>query len=144
MYRQVLIEEKHRDYQLILWRPSTNEKIQIYRLNTITYGTVPASFLATGCLHNLTEEELINHPGASEIIQNDFYMDDLLSGANTIQDTIRIRDEVINILRKGGFQLRKWAANDPILLKGILGSNSNEKNLIMELDNDPTKILGLI
>jgi len=144
MYRQVLIDEKHRDYQLILWRPSTNEKIQIYRLNTITYGTVPASFLATGCLYKLAEEELINHPGAAEIIQNDFYMDDLLSGANTIQDTIRIRDDVINILRKGGFELRKWAANYPILLEGILGSNSNEKNLIMELDNGPTKILGLI
>jgi len=144
MYRQILIEEKQRDYQLILWRPDTNKKIQIYRLNTITYGTVPASFLATGCLHKLADEELQNHPDVSEIIQNDFYMDDLLTGSNTIPGAMRIRDDVISILRKGGFELRKWAANDPVLLEGMLGSNNNENNLILELDNGPTKILGLI
>jgi len=147
MYRQVLIEEKHRDYQLILWRLDTSKKIQIYRLstlNTITYGTVPASFLATGCLHKLAEEELANQPKTAEIIQNDFYMDDLLSVSNTIPDARNIRDDIISILHKGGFKLHKWAANDPVLLEGMLGSNSNEKNLILELDNGPKKILGLI
>lgn len=29
-------------------------------------------------------------------------------------------------------------------MEGILGSNNNEKNLILELDIGPTKILGLI
>jgi len=114
---------------LILWRPNTSGNIQIYRLNTITYGTVLASFLACPLPHKLAEEELTNNPDAPEIIQNYFYMDDLLSGSNTIPDTIRIRDDVISILHKGGFELRKWAANDPVLLEAILGSNSNEKNL---------------
>jgi len=113
MYRQILIEEKQRDYQLILWRPDTNKKIQIYRLNTITYGTVPASFLATGCLHKLVEEELKNHSDASEIIQNDFYMDDLLSGSNTIPGAIRIRDDVISISRKGDLN---YGSGPPMIL----------------------------
>lgn len=144
MYRQVQIEETHRDYQLILWRPDTRKKVQIYRLNTVTYGTVPASFLATGCLHKLAEQEQANYPSAATVIKNDFYMDDLLTGSNTISDAILLRDNIISILRKGGFELRKWAASDPVLLEGISRTDSIEKNLILDLDNGPTKVLGLM
>lgn len=34
MYRQILITDKHRDYQRILWRSDSNSPVQIYRLNT--------------------------------------------------------------------------------------------------------------
>jgi len=50
MYRQVWISEQDRDYQRILWRSNPERTIQIYRLKTITYGVVTASYLATGCL----------------------------------------------------------------------------------------------
>lgn len=43
MYRQINIIEKQRDFQRILWRENENSPIKIYKLNTITYGTVPAS-----------------------------------------------------------------------------------------------------
>lgn len=42
MYRQILMTDEHRDYQRILLRSDPNLPIKIYRLNTITYGTVPA------------------------------------------------------------------------------------------------------
>jgi len=144
MYRQIQIDNNHRDYQLILWRPNTNEKINIYRLNTVTYGTVPASFLATGCLHKLADYEHTVYPHAAEVIKNDFYMDDLLTGSNTIAEAISLRNDIINVLRKGGFELRKWAASDPALLENLPKSKGNEEKLILELDNSQMKILGLI
>ena len=42
MYRQVLIDERDRRFQYILWRYSAEEKIKTYRLNTVTYGTSAA------------------------------------------------------------------------------------------------------
>jgi len=145
MYRQIKINKSQRDYQLILWRSNTNDKLQIYQLNTVTYGTVPASFLATGCLHKLADLEYnITSPLAAEVIKNDFYMDDLLSGANSIQEAINLRNDVIEILRKGGFELRKWAVSDPALLTDMPRYGIDDDKLILELDNGPTKILGLI
>lgn len=49
MYRCVLMHDDDRHFQSILWRESSNEPVQVYQLNTVTYGTKPASFLATKC-----------------------------------------------------------------------------------------------
>jgi len=50
----------------------------MYRLTTLTYGTVPASFLATACLRKISEQET-SYLKACEAIRNDFYMDDFLA-----------------------------------------------------------------
>lgn len=49
MYRQVWVDNADRDYQCILWRGDPNEPIKKYRLCTVTYETVPASFLLVAC-----------------------------------------------------------------------------------------------
>lgn len=43
-------------------------------------------------------------------------MDDLLPGADTLEEAKLLRREVTNVLASGGFVLRKWATNEPALL----------------------------
>ncbi|XP_025191576.1 uncharacterized protein LOC112591858 [Melanaphis sacchari] len=119
MYRQILMTNKHRDYQRILWRTDPNQPIQIYRLNTVTYGTVPASYLATGCLHELAETVREQFPYIAPIINRDFYMDDLLTGADTEQEVIKIRDGLITVMSSAGLTLRKWSSNDTNLINSL-------------------------
>lgn len=49
MYRQVLVDEEDTKHQLILWRDE-KQRIRPYKLNTVTYGTASAAFMATRCL----------------------------------------------------------------------------------------------
>ncbi|XP_072392236.1 uncharacterized protein [Diabrotica undecimpunctata] len=51
MYRQVFITPEQRYLQKILWRFNTNDEISVYTLNTVTYGTASAAFLAIRSLH---------------------------------------------------------------------------------------------
>lgn len=51
-----------------------------YRLTTITYGTSSASFTATNYLVSLADEISSNNPKVSNVIQHNFYMDDLMTG----------------------------------------------------------------
>nr|XP_042911161.1 uncharacterized protein LOC122272114 [Parasteatoda tepidariorum] len=44
MYRQILIHPDHRSLQLILWKNSVNDLLQIFKLNTVTYGTSCAPY----------------------------------------------------------------------------------------------------
>ncbi|XP_057671351.1 uncharacterized protein LOC130903108 [Diorhabda carinulata] len=44
MYRQVEIVEEQRDLQRIMWRSDPNLPLEVYTLNTVTYGTAPVSF----------------------------------------------------------------------------------------------------
>ena len=140
MYRQVQLHKSHRRYHKILWRNDANEPIQIYTLNTVTFGTASAPFLAIRTLHQLAEDERESHPIASEILKRDFYVDDLVSGANTLQEALDLRDDLINLLRKGGFNLRKWSSNDSRLTSNF----QNEKGSHMSLNPSETvKTLGL-
>uniref|UniRef100_V5I888 Uncharacterized protein n=1 Tax=Anoplophora glabripennis TaxID=217634 RepID=V5I888_ANOGL len=107
MYRQILICNEQRDMQRIIWRESPDQSIQDYRLNTLTYGTSPASFIATRCLHELAYLNKSKYPKSSEIILKDFYMDDLITGSNSAEEAIKIKTEVSHILSSGGFELRK-------------------------------------
>ena len=53
----------------------------------------------------------------------DIYMDDVITGANSIEELLEIRNELIAIFKSGGFTLKKWAANDERLLTEIGNKN---------------------
>lgn len=80
MYRQVNIASPQRDFQRIVWPEHPNMNLRHYKLNTVTYETAPVSFLVTRCLKQLAQENSISFPEESEIIANDFYVDDLNYG----------------------------------------------------------------
>lgn len=50
MYRQIVVHPSDRHLQHVLWRDSYDEPIKKFVLNTVTYGTSSAPFLATRCL----------------------------------------------------------------------------------------------
>lgn len=51
----------------------------------MTYGTASTPYLATRVLRQVGLDNSTNYPAASQAILRDFYMDDLLTGANTVQ-----------------------------------------------------------
>ncbi|XP_039309115.1 uncharacterized protein LOC120358582 [Solenopsis invicta] len=117
MYRQILIQNDQRDLQRIVWREDASESIRKYRLNTVTYGTgASAPFLAIRCLHQLAIENQDKYPENSDIIRNDFYVVDLLSGGEDVDTIRRLKNELTEILQSAGFQLHKWSTNEPTIL----------------------------
>lgn len=86
MYRQVRVAKEDRCLQCILWRDKPSEPIRTYELNTVTYGTKPASYLATKCLRKLAEKCESEYPETATILRSDFYMDDVLTGGNSVQE----------------------------------------------------------
>ncbi|KAI4480451.1 hypothetical protein M0802_014213 [Mischocyttarus mexicanus] len=141
MYRQILVDPRDRKYQQILWRYGKSEPIQTYRLNTVTYGTASASFLATHTLHQLANDEARWFPRASVILKEDFYVDDLLTGARTVAEATQIRDELSELTSREGMQLRQWDSNCPELIEGFGDACSD---VLIRLDISNTiKTLGI-
>lgn len=143
MYRQIWVTPEHRKYQKIFWRKNKEQPMQIFQLNTVTYGTVPASFLATVCLYKLAEDEYSKFPEACTAIKNYFYMDDYLGGANTKEMAVQLRNDLRTVLQSGGFNLRKWAANDSELLQNLNQENKDAMS-VLELEDNMAKILGVL
>ncbi|XP_058445759.1 uncharacterized protein LOC131426960 [Malaya genurostris] len=111
MYRQVNVHKDDTDFQRIVWRFDPTQPIEHYRLLTVTYGTSCAAYLAMESLRQAAKDSQNESPIASERIRKNFYVDDLLSGANTLEEAIRLQNEIIKITSAAGFNLRKWSSN---------------------------------
>lgn len=142
MYRQVAVHEDHRPFQLILWRQHPLDELKIYCLNTVTYGTASASYLATRCLVQLAHDHHDTFPTASAIIERDFYVDDLLTGSNSIDHAIQLKSEIETILQSGGMELKKWCSNVPDIIRDV-PLDQHEPFLLIN-DNEVIKTLGIL
>ncbi|CAK1597853.1 unnamed protein product [Parnassius mnemosyne] len=143
MYRQVLVNRDDTMFQRVLWRDSPEKEIEEFELVTVTFGTSSAPFLAVRSLHQVAYDEGKDHPLATKIILNDFYMDDLMTGAESVDEGYKIHTEIKNILAKGGFQLQKWISNSEELLSKIRVSKRDKAEEVKIKIDNITKILGL-
>ena len=136
MYRQIAVHPSDRHLQQILWRDNPLKSLNVYQLNTVTYGTASAPFLAVRCLKQLGME--CNDPKIAEIITHDFYVDDLLTGGDTIDDVINIKDKVTAALASACMPLRKFKSN----ASQVMSDSQSSINLNIG-SKEPSKTLGL-
>ncbi|XP_037930081.1 uncharacterized protein LOC119664701, partial [Teleopsis dalmanni] len=140
MFRQIKITKEHQDYQRILWRENQTDKIEEFKLTTVTYGTASAAFLAVRTLQQIAGDYEGN-VNIKNTIKNDFYMDDLLTGADTTSDCKDKINKIFNCLNSAGFKLRKWMSNNQSILENVPIEVSNKILNIKE--DDSIKTLGL-
>ncbi|GFS87042.1 integrase catalytic domain-containing protein [Trichonephila clavipes] len=119
MYRQILISQEDACFQQIFWRKSPEEPLVIFKLNTVTYGTSCAPFLAIRTLKQLCEDEKHRFPLAAKLAKDHFYVDDLLAGADSVDSARKIVHELQNLMSAGGFELRKWSCTYPEVLSDL-------------------------
>ncbi|XP_055527372.1 uncharacterized protein LOC129719987 [Wyeomyia smithii] len=123
MFRQIRINPADAPLQSILWQFREEDEVETYELKTVTYGTKPAPFLATRTLKQLAIDEAERYPLAANVIENDVYMDDVITGADDVETATRLRLQLDAMLESGGFRLRKWASNCVAVLKDIPKNN---------------------
>ncbi|XP_018399184.1 PREDICTED: uncharacterized protein LOC108776927 [Cyphomyrmex costatus] len=143
MYRQVLIDPNQTALQRIIWRSSNSLPLTTFELMTVTYGTSSASFLAIRTIRRLAEDYSTQYPLASKVLLRDFYVDDLISGADTVEEASQLKNELTQLLYEGKFELRKWSSNEPSLRDEYSGNSIREFNLATD-KNTETRALGLI
>ncbi|UYV74134.1 hypothetical protein LAZ67_11002214 [Cordylochernes scorpioides] len=142
MYRQIKVNSSDLDFQRIFWRNSPLESLLEYRLLTVTYGMSCAPYLAIRTLMQLATDKELLFPEASKIIKTDFYVDDLLSGATTIEEAKVLIDDIRKILLSGGFCIRKWMSNIPEVLSEVPEALKAHDSYEIG-DNSSVKILGI-
>lgn len=143
MFRQILLNSSQRCLQRVLWRENAENELEVWELNTVTYGTTSASFLAIRCIYQLAKENKDKYPEFAKVIQSEFYVDDLLTGADTKDEAANICKGVADILKQGCFELRKFYSNDSEVLKHVNDEHS-EKRVIEFGEKEKAKTLGII
>ena len=85
------------------------------------------------------------YPEPIEDIRNDMYVDDLVSGGDILSEVEVIKQRLIELFAKGGFNLRKRHSNTSLLEKSDSNNNDELTYAKQSFPNNTsnTKILGL-
>ncbi|XP_046601938.1 uncharacterized protein LOC124295560 [Neodiprion lecontei] len=127
----------------ILGREEPELPIEEYQLTTVTYGLASAPYLAIRVLRQLVQDEGRQYPFASHVILENTYVDDILSGAEDVDQGCEKINELNQLLKAGGIELQKWSSSHPETLVDI---SRNHQEIAMHLNPDQSpffRALGL-
>ncbi|XP_058827569.1 uncharacterized protein LOC131687494 [Topomyia yanbarensis] len=138
MYRMVQVQPNDCQLQRIFSRNTPNEFIRVFELQTVTYGTASAPYLATKCLRPFAELDGDRFPEASKVLAEDFYVDDMMSGVDSIDEGVQLCADIQTLLSGGGLALRKWSSNCAVILQQIPDDCKDDH----QLNEDPLRWNG--
>ncbi|XP_062541109.1 uncharacterized protein LOC134209144 [Armigeres subalbatus] len=144
MYRQVGMHPEDCKYHQILWCNEQNE-MKIFELQTVTYGVASSPYHATKALMQLVADEGEQFLFASAVIQKDSYVDDFLTGGETVMKVKAMYNELSMLLSRGGFGVHKFCSNSHEVLAAIPEELQEQQVCFEESGiNNTIKTLGLI
>ena len=117
MYRQIQLDNEDKDFHRILWTPPGETEIRTLRIARVTYGIASSSYHSIRPLRQLAEECLDDKIRLA--INNDMYVDDLLTGTSSYDEAQQLQDNIISTLAAAGFDIRKWTSSEPSLVERL-------------------------
>lgn len=140
MFRMVRLDRSQWNLQRIFWREDPEGPLLEYWLTVVTYGMASSLHSAVRAMVQCARDNAANYPEAARIIQEDFYVDDCLTGADSIDEALVICRELDLVLKSGGFELAKWTSN----CRDVIRLMRSAENPSIDLsENSDTKVLGL-
>ena len=102
--------EQQRRYLRYLWTDEDG-KLMPYQYNRHIFGTKLSPTCANYALQPCAKRFGLEHPIASHVVIDDFYVDDMLLSVHTIEQASEVIHDLKSLLAKGGFHLKKWFSN---------------------------------
>ena len=119
MYRAVELPPSDRDFHRFVWRDKPNDALQDYRMTRVTFGVSSSSFVANMCVKRNAADYSHKYPLASRIVNDSFYVDDCLAGADSVEEGIEVQQQLRDLFSEADFILRKWNSSNPAVLRAI-------------------------
>ena len=119
MFHQVQVDPKDTSALRFLWWSEGNmdEEPTEYNINVHVCGATSSPTCASFCLRQVAREfGHMHQPLTSEIVKHNFYVDDCLFSCESETEAINLVHDLVKMLSRAGFRLRKWLSNS----KGVL------------------------
>ena len=119
MYRAVEVITDDCDLHRFVWRKGPSEPLRDYRMTRLTFGVSASSFAANMAVKQNALDYATEFLNAVNVVDQSFYVDDCLTGADSISEAINLQAQLHSLLSKGGFLPRKWNSSEAEVLSCI-------------------------
>ena len=117
MYRAVLLPKDERDLHRFVWRSQPDETLRDYRMTCVTFGVASSSFTANASVRQNAIDHADEFPLAAAAVCNSFYVNDGLTGADSLEGAVMLQGQLHGLFAQGGFLHRKWRSSEPAALR---------------------------
>ena len=113
-------------------------------MTRVTFGVSASSFATNMSVKQNAIDFGTEYPLAARAVNESFYVDDCLSGADTIDEAVELQQQLQGLFSKAGFLLRKWHSSELTVLKHI-PPDLKDPQLTQAIPNpsEYTKTLGI-
>ncbi|MBM6549457.1 A17 family peptidase, partial [Streptococcus dysgalactiae] len=137
---------KRRHFLSFLYWKDLNleEKLIVYDMNAHPFGAKSSPFCANFALRKTAEDndaEFLNF--ATSAVRSNFYVDDILLSLPSEKEAVSVASELVELLRRGGFNLTKWASNKPEVVKALIDTIPVGSVDVVPNDSDCQRALGM-
>ena len=111
----------------------------------MVFSLTQSPFILEGTLKKHFKNYNQGYAKVIEVIENGMYVDDLVTGGESLDEVKTTKEKSIELFKKGGFNLHKWNSNVPSLeSKSAEGKQElTYAKQILSQDSNEIKILGL-
>ncbi|XP_072041448.1 uncharacterized protein [Amphiura filiformis] len=145
MFNQVKVPTKDRDLLRFLWWPEGNisKPLEEFRMTTHLFGATSSPACANYALRCVAEEA---DEAVKDTVQKNFYVDDCLKSTSSEEQAIQLIQNLMEVLKQGGFNLTKWVSNSPAVMQTIPSSHRVKTTSSLDLgESTPNqKALGMM
>ena len=121
-FLMISIDEKDRDMLRFLWVDDVDSELprkQVLRFARVVFGVSSSPFLLNATIkHHMDKYRYTDEVFVDKFLHS-IYVDDLSFGADTAEAGYELYLKSKKYLRKGGFNLRKFTSNHPVLQQRI-------------------------
>lgn len=109
MYNSVWLEDREVHLHGFLWRDTEEEELGEYAITRVNIGDKPAGCIAQPSMRETARlPPFIHLKEEQQVLQQDSYVDDILTSHNNPDHLRTITTSVEQILKAGGFELKPW------------------------------------
>ena len=113
-------------------------------MTRVTFGVSASPFAANMAVKQNATDLAMQYPLATEVVSRSFYVDDCLSGADTVSSAVEMQIQLQELFERGGFLLRKWNLSEKVVLEHIPPELVDDKSIHHLSDPQQyTKTLGI-
>ncbi|XP_033251864.1 uncharacterized protein LOC117190994 isoform X1 [Drosophila miranda] len=144
MFHQVIIRKEDRCAQRILWRKNPGDEMKEYEMQVMTFGAKCSPASAQYVKNRNALEFKESYPDAVNAIIKNHYVDDLVHCFSSEESAVRVVKEIVDIHKKGGFELRKFVSNSKFFNK-VFGNEQVAEPITLDRDESShyQKVLGM-
>ena len=96
------------------------------------FGVTSSPFIAAQTLRCIAADNAKLFPQAAEVVLKKFYVDNCLTGAESIEEASELREQLNGLLEKGNMQLRKWRSSSASIISSV-PEDLREQEAVQEL-----------